>query len=251
MIENTFLHIPGIGKKTERLLWKKGILTWKDFLDFKGEIFSPSRDRLIRSCLIEALESRQDICFFKKRMPGSELWRLYDEFRDNAVFLDIETDGGVNGSHNITVIGLYDGHYVKSFVNGKNLHDFEAAVADFDIMITFNGKCFDIPIISRCFRDISLPCVHLDLRFMLGTLGYKGGLKKIEKKFGISRGNNICGLNGYDAVLLWDAYQRGDQSSLKRLIEYNRADIVNMKPLVERGCRELREKVFSNFLKCA
>ncbi len=46
---------------------------------------------------MEVINNRHDISFFKKRMPGSELWRLYDDFRDNAVFLDIETNGGFRG----------------------------------------------------------------------------------------------------------------------------------------------------------
>ena len=32
MIENSFIHIPGVGKKTEEYIWKRGIQTWDDFL---------------------------------------------------------------------------------------------------------------------------------------------------------------------------------------------------------------------------
>jgi hypothetical protein len=45
-------------------------------------------------------------------------------------------------------------------------------------------------------------------------LGYRGGLKYIEKKFGISRDQEIDGMDGYDAVRLWQAYQWGDEAAL-------------------------------------
>ena len=31
MIENTFLHIPGMGPKTEQRLWESGVLNWDGF----------------------------------------------------------------------------------------------------------------------------------------------------------------------------------------------------------------------------
>lgn len=31
MLKNTFLHIPGIGIKTERRFWDSGIYKWDDF----------------------------------------------------------------------------------------------------------------------------------------------------------------------------------------------------------------------------
>ena len=48
---------------------------------------------------------------------------------------------------------------------------------------------------------------HIDLRYLLKSLGYTGGLKGCEKKAGIDRGE-LDGVNGYFAVLLWQDYQR-------------------------------------------
>lgn len=31
MLRSTFQHLKGVGRKTERILWKKGILTWEDY----------------------------------------------------------------------------------------------------------------------------------------------------------------------------------------------------------------------------
>ena len=33
MIQNSFIHFPGIGVKRERLFWKEGILSWGDFIN--------------------------------------------------------------------------------------------------------------------------------------------------------------------------------------------------------------------------
>ena len=143
----------------------------------------------------------------------------------------------------ITVIGLFDGLGVQSFVNGRNLDEFEAAVAQYDLVITFNGTCFDLPFIRRWFPGISLPPAHIDLRFLLNRLGYRGGLKRIEKALDISRGHEIEGMNGFDAVRLWRAHTWGDRDALDTLIQYNTADIVNLQPLMELGYRKMKEKV--------
>lgn len=243
MLKNTFIHIPGIGPKTEQLLWKRGILTWEDFLDHKKPILSSDRDAVIRRELEISLENRNNLLFFANRLPSSELWRVFESFREEAVFLDIETSGGYQGLDEITLIGLYDGQKVQTFVNGRNLEDFELAIASYPLIITFNGSCFDLPYLRAWFRHISLPPAHIDLRFVLKKLGLRGGLKAIEKQVGLSRDPMVEGMNGFDAVLLWKAYQWGDQSALERLILYNTMDIVQLKPLMELSVREMKKKL--------
>ncbi len=243
MLENTFIHIQGIGPKTERAIWARGIHTWESFLENKGPVISPSRDPFVRSQLKMSLENRGNISFFTERLSVAEQWRIYDTFEDKAVFLDIETNGGYEGIDEITVIGLYDGQEVLTFVSGQNLQDFEIAIASFDLIITFNGSCFDMPVIRRRFPNITLPRGHIDLRFFLRKLGYRGGLKTVEKAFGLVRDTEINGMDGYDAIRLWRDYQWGDQTALDRLIQYNTADIVNLKPLMEKGVRMMKEKL--------
>ena len=38
MLTHTFIHIPGIGLRTERQLWRQGILTWHDFITHYNDI---------------------------------------------------------------------------------------------------------------------------------------------------------------------------------------------------------------------
>ena len=243
MLENTFIHVPGIGPGTERRLWQLGILTWEQYLHSRRPLFSPKRDAFVRKNLADSVTNRDDILFFRERLPSVERWRLFDAFKERAVYLDIETSGGYEGPDDITVIGLYDGNTVQTFIHGVNLHAFELAIPSYQVVITFNGALFDLPIIRRHFHYVELPPVHIDLRFLLRKLGYRGGLKAIEKTFAISRSRQIEGMSGYDAVHLWEAYRSGDKGALECLIEYNTADIVNLKPLMERGYQEMRERL--------
>ena len=243
MLERTFIHIQGIGQKTEQKLWKRGILTWQHFLQAKEVVFSPARDRFVRQELDASIRHRKDVRFFSDRLSAGEMWRFFNVFKEKAVYLDIETSGGYQGVDDITVIGLFDGNDVQTFINGINLDEFEIAVDQYELVVTFNGTCFDLPFIRRWFPNISLPPAHIDLRFLLKKLGYTGGLKKIEKDFGLVRGAEIEGMDGYEAVMLWKAYQWGDRTALDTLIEYNTADVVNLKPLMEAGFREMKNRL--------
>lgn len=246
MLNNTFVHIQGIGPKTERSIWDRGIKTWSDFLMNEDVIFSPPKDDRIRNDLTVSMAHWNDVQFFVERLSSAHTWRLYESFKEKAVFLDIETSGGYQGIDEITVIGIYDGTTVHTFINGINLHEFEVAIAHYDLVVTFNGSQFDLPRIRGWFPHITLPSAHIDLRFLLNKIGYRGGLKKIEKTLGFCRDSAIDGMDGYDAVMLWKAFKWGDShQALEQLIAYNRADIVNLKPLMEFGYNEMRERTYS------
>lgn len=243
MLEKTFIHIQGIGPKTEQAIWRKGIHTWRDFLSSKEIVISPRRDPLVRFQLEESIKNRSNISFFADRLSTSNQWRIFNGFKDRAVYLDIETSGMYPGADEITIIGLYDGYEVRTFVNGRNMSEFERVIASYDLVITFNGGPFDLPFIRECFPGISLPPAHIDLRFFLRKLGYRGGLKYIEKMLGILRDKEIDGMDGYDAVRLWQAYQWGDENALDILIRYNTADIVNLKSLMEKGYDMMKKRL--------
>jgi uncharacterized protein len=244
LLQHTFIHIPGIGGRSERNLWDQGIRTWNDFISQEKTVFSPYRDARIREELEDSLSHQQDIGFFADRLPPAEQWRVFESFREEAAYLDIETSGDYSGMEEITVIGLYDGRRVQTFVQGINLEAFEETIASCKLMVTFNGSCFDLPHIRRWFRHIDLPRAHIDLRFTLKKIGLQGGLKAIEKQTGLVRGSDIEGLSGFDAVLLWQAYQRGNSAALDRLIAYNTMDVVHLQALMELAARELKKRLF-------
>lgn len=244
MLKHTFIHIPTVGMQTERWLWRNNILSWEDYLKNSYHLDLPKRVQTTASLFVrhscDAL-LREDIEFFKRHLPECELWRLYPEFSHKTVFLDIETTGLMRGTDYVTVIGLFDGKHTRFFVQGQNLRDFVGVIRRYAIIVTYNGKHFDIPFLKTVFDDLQLPQAHIDLRHVLGRLGYRGGLKKIERVLGIKRSIEVRRITGYDAVLLWNRYLNGEEEALKLLLRYNREDVVNLKYLMEFAYRKMFE----------
>jgi uncharacterized protein YprB with RNaseH-like and TPR domain len=238
MLEHTFIHLPGVGLATERRWWQQGILTWEDLLQNLPAVVRPAywREECQR-ILVSSLEQKSNPAFFAPLIKSSEHWRFYGAFGGSCAFLDIETSGGAQGWHEITVIGLYDGHHYRAFVDGQDLEEFEDAAQHFQLVITFNGSRFDLPCIHQHFRHFRAPWVPIDLRFVLLHLGFRGGLKAIEERLEIKRPDDVRGLNGFDAVSLWNQFMHGDASALERLIRYNREDVVNLQTLMDYAYR--------------
>ncbi len=234
MLTRTFQHIPRIGPRTEGRLWQLGITDWRTCLSRIDEVpFGPgARRRLIEFLQrsLKALEAGDEV-FFAQCFPNREMWRLYGACSRRAVFLDIETTGLGGPGDVITVVGLYDGQRPQVFVRGINMGGLAEALRPYSLVVTYNGAQFDLPFIRRALPEVTLPAAHLDLRFPLARLGYKGGLKVIEQRLGVTRDPWVAGLDGYDAVILWRRYERGDLDALRRLVAYNLTDVVDLQPL--------------------
>ncbi|MEE8398677.1 MAG: ribonuclease H-like domain-containing protein [Desulfobacterales bacterium] len=146
-------------------------------------------------------------------------------------YLDIETTGLEKWACEITTIALYNGESVFYYVNGQNLDDFVGEIDTYDVIVSYNGKSFDVPFIEHYF-GITLNQAHIDLRYILASLGYRGGLKSCEIQLGIDRGD-LADVDGYFAVLLWYDYtQNGNQKALETLLAYNIQDTVNLETLM-------------------
>jgi uncharacterized protein YprB with RNaseH-like and TPR domain len=236
MLRNTFIHLPGVGVQRERALWERGVLDWGRFLEvarqglLQEEIYQRAVPRVQQS--LEAVNGR-DVGFFREVMPRREAWRLYSEFADQALFLDIETTGLSPQDSEVTVIGALGGGKPALFVRGMNLDEFPAYVARFPLLVTFNGSQFDVPFLRAHFPRAHLDQAHIDLRFVLGSLGFKGGLKAIERNLGLRRDTTIQEVDGFEAVRLWYQYRRGDRAALERLALYNLTDVANLVELVD------------------
>lgn len=232
MLKNTFHHIPGVGMKSEKKLWDTGVMGWDDINLPVVKGFSKKRREMLEMHVAASLNhmKRREFDFFEAKLPASLHWRFFPEVRPKAVYLDIETTG-MESYDEITTIALYDGNEIQYFINGIDLHFFPAALERYDTVITYNGKCFDIPFIENFFH-IKVPHVHLDLRYILKRLGYGGGLKACEKKMGINRGD-LDGVDGFFAVHLWNDYRRNDNlAALETLLAYNIEDVVNLETLM-------------------
>jgi hypothetical protein len=249
MLKNTFIHLPGVGPRREAHFWRQGVGTWDDFLAAQG-LPGLSRDRFtgLQQHLRESVAHAADPAYFARRLPPQEHWRLFRACRPRVGYLDIETTGTFWPGLLVTVVGLYDGTGLRQFVLGYNLQEFPRVLKNFDLLVTFNGAQFDLPVLRAYFRHLSLPPLHVDLRFLLARLGYQGGLKKIEPRFGIQRPEEVDGLDGYMAVILWHRYQRGDRTSLDLLLKYNREDVINLEVLMQRAFEMQRERLLSGNL---
>ncbi|MBA4292972.1 exonuclease [bacterium] len=244
MLTHTFCHIPRLGAHTERELWRSGCRHWDYFLEHSHEFSTGavSRDEAKRAIeeSTQALSERNHQ-YFADSLSSKEAWRAWPEFGDKIYYLDIETDGGQSGD-SITTVGLYDGKDFVCLVKGQDLGDFPDVISRAGMLVTFFGQGFDIPMLKKAFPMVPFDQIHLDLCFALKRVGVRGGLKKIEKQFGIARGDETDGLSGMDAIRLWRQYQRGDDSSLETLIEYNREDVVNLEVLAAITYGKLRDE---------
>jgi hypothetical protein len=240
VLTSTFIHASGIGAVTERKIWDLGIHTWADFVEQSPLRGLHSRHRATLEPLIglsvEALaDGRVD--FFAARLAAREQWRAVTAF-PRIAYLDIETDGG-QGPNAITLIGVHDGWETRIYTKGIDLAQFAFECQEFDIFVTFFGAGFDLPMLKRRFpvlERVFADRIHVDLCPLLKGLGYRGGLKSIERQIGIHRRPETDGLGGLDAVRLWSAYLRGGPSSddaLRLLRLYNEEDIVNLRLLLE------------------
>ena len=233
MIRESFIFLPKITQNKEKAIWTHGVSSWDDFLKEKkigciSDKMKPHYDQLITNAKDKLYSENHE--FFSNSLPSGEHWRLYNFFKEDACFLDIETTG-YHGD--ITVLGLYDGVETKTFVKGETLfkEQIEKELNKYKMFITFNGASFDLPVIKKQF-GLNFNQLHVDLRFVSKKIGLSGGLKKIEQDIGIKRADEVVGVTGEDAVLLWRDYRRtGDKKYLDLLVKYNEEDIINLKQL--------------------
>ena len=252
MLQQTFIHIPGIGKETERELWTRGIRSWDDADRFEkrfgamGARLHQKLDEYIPRSR-EAIR-RKDAAFFERLSTLGEAWRIYPEFAEDCVYLDIETTGLSSVFDTVTMVGLYDGRKYKVFVDGENLHELPTQLKGYSVVVTFNGAGFDLRFLKLAFPDLVLPPIHIDLRWVTRRLGIKGGLKSVETHFGLKRDDSVEDLTGYDATVLWAKHLRGDKTALAQLIRYNTEDVVHLKAIMEIAYDRLTKNTTS-FLK--
>ena len=236
MLRHTFLHLPGVGHTTERKLWADGVCTWDDAAQLIRCSLTTSRalTHKLQTYLPQTVRAVQErnTAFFGRLAGFGESWRLFSEFAGDCVYVDIETTGLSAAYDDITVVGTSDGKNFKVFVKGDNLRDLASELKKHSVAVTFNGSGFDLPFLRKSFAK-SIPLVQIDLRWVAYKLGYRGGLKEIERKLGIKRPKRIADMDGFDAISLWQQYRRGDKHALERLIEYNRSDVMNLKGMMQ------------------
>ena len=219
----------------EQKFWKQGLKDWPDFLQAKKVIgLSLERkndlDKELRLAQQALLEN--DSFFFVGKLPSKEMWRLYDYFKEEAGYLDVE----INGRGEVILVGISNYYQTNSFVGGFNLEQktLEKKLKKYKLLITFNGSAFDLPKLKKQFK-LDIPVPHLDLKPLCLNLGLKGGLKEIEKQLNLKRPPHLYG----NPVELWKAFHAsGDKEYLNLLLDYNKEDIENLKAVADKVCKD-------------
>lgn len=246
MLKSTFQHIKGIGKKTERELWSRGLKTWDDYEKAQPlqyslfNDFPPENDSLLYKSKL-AYE-KGDLNFFSKYLSTAEYYRIALEFPDQVLFLDIETTGLSLYYDIISMIGWSVGKKYGVYINGQDSGNLKNALKNAKVIVTFNGTMFDLKFIEKYLNKPVIPPVHIDLRFFAKRVGLSGGQKSIEQEIGFHRASDIEDMLGEAAPILWHKYRRGNIAAMKRLIEYNHADIEGMKFILDHCIKKYYEK---------
>ena len=246
MLRQSFVLLDRVGPASEQKVWRSGVENWDAFRAAKrvagiAALRKGFYDRQLDRA-DQALEA-EDVHHLARTLPVGQHWRLWEQFKEQAVFLDIETSGYYG---DVTVVGLYDGQDTKTMVRGVTFDKdvLKEELAQYKLLVTFNGRSFDVPVLQRYFQDVVPNIPHIDLRHVCAKIGLSGGLKAIEQRLGISRPTNIAGLSGADAVFLWQQWKAtGDNQYIEKLVQYNEEDIVNLKPLAEYAIPELWKQV--------
>jgi len=204
-----------------------GIGTCREFLSSR---FIPgiglNRKARYDEALNQASQRRaqEDARYFGNRLPATEQWRLYEWLRPRAVYLDIET----NSFGQITVVELYGHGGFTSLVEGDLLTRSRLCdgLAQYDQLVTFNGASFDLPLLLASIQGLPLDQPHIDLCLLGRQLGYRYGLKAIERQLGIHRrrpqraclsclGMARCTGVGRPSAKCWNTHSAKSRSRLK------------------------------------
>jgi uncharacterized protein YprB with RNaseH-like and TPR domain len=169
--------------------------------------------------------------FFEGLHP-KEQWKIYGDFQDNTCYFDIESTGLAIGHDTITTAVVYSHAHTFFFVDGINLDYLPFVLNQYQIVVSYNGKCFDVPFVHATWRHCKVTTKHLDLRHILTRLNVTGGLKRCEEQLGLPKREEED-VNGAFAPDLWREYKsKGKMEPLRKLLSYNFEDASRLRHLM-------------------
>lgn len=258
MIERTFLYLPSVSRARERRLWEAGIESWRDLRNAiahgrtirelvrrdgcRQRTFSFSAVQSGPLSLLDesasALKEKR-YQFFLEHLRPSDHWRVLDAALKDALYLDIETTGLSLDINYCTVIGaMYRGKFYQ-WVWPEPLDEFARLLREAPLVVTFNGKRFDLPFLRHHAPSLPAPRAHLDLLPIVRAAELRGSQKEVELKLGLNRGEKFKGYDGAEAVIAWCRSVYGDERSFRKLLAYNRADVEMMPRIAAAVYRQL------------
>jgi uncharacterized protein YprB with RNaseH-like and TPR domain/predicted nuclease with RNAse H fold len=243
MLRHTFIHIPGVGQKTESGLWENGVLTWDDYekrLTGQYGLFTTDEVPAIAALAASRVAlAAGDTDFFADRLSTGDYYRVALTFPTETLFLDIETTGLSLHYDYITVVGWALNGTYGTYIRGDDPGDLLRVLASAKAIVTFNGSHFDVPFLLKTFPSARIPRCHIDLRFLVRRVGVEGGQKEVEERLGLKRPVSLEEVSGEAAPVLWHRYRWGDMPSLELLLAYNHADIDGMQAILDWAIRKL------------
>lgn len=241
MIRNSFIFLEKISNKKENKIWNSGVKNWHDFLKKERIEGIPKEKKEYYNRRMKEAQKfllEESPAYFVNKLPKKEMWRLYDYFKDDCCFLDIEVDS----YGKIMIAGISDYYNTRTFVKGVNLEKniLEKELSKYKVVVTFNGSSFDLPKLRKEL-GVKMGMPHIDLKPLCVNLGLKGGLKEVERILDLKRPPHLQG----NPVDLWKAFHAsGDREYLELLIEYNKEDVENLKWIMNLVYKKMREKVY-------
>jgi len=231
MLRASFICLPGIQQAAEQRLWRAGCLQWDQFASIGKPLFSAKKAENILLAITQAEQAltleRAD--YFLHRLPPEHKGRVLGDFVSQTAYLDVETTG-LSPADEVTTAVVYKCGEVRFFVNGHNLFDIAQYLAQSKLLVTYNGTRFDVPLLQKTLgMDLLVP--HLDLLPVTRSLGFRGGLKTIEKQLRIKR--QSTDINGRQAAELWKRFQTSrDNNILIKLLTYNAEDAIVLEEIL-------------------
>lgn len=235
LLRRTFTHIKGIGPRSERHLWKQGIVDWTTLALEAPRFYRGQRLETVMESLAatEKAWDAEDLYYFHQQLPGRDRWRMIPGGFDDIAYFDIEASGGGMPplAYSTTIAFYFRGEVYQE-------HEFEAKrellafiLENASMVCTYSGSTYDLPFLTAEY-GMRFPLPHIDLCPWLRRQGFKGGLKSIQKLKAHLPQRTALDINGYDAVRLWRLHQEGEPNALSSLQTYNAEDAIILEPLL-------------------
>ena len=233
LLDQSLCLLDGVSPEAEIRLRRGGVVTCRQLAMEADRYFSVRHAARVRAswkqcCRAEELELAG---WFVSHLPAGHRVRALKDFWKDAVFFDVETDGMARNTR-ITCVTTCHDNTIRTFVRGQNLDDFLEEWASAKLLVGFNSKRFDMPMVCREFGLANIPA-QIDLMDEAAHFGLRGGLKTIERTVGFVREDVPC-VCGADAVNQWRRWsENGDEKALSALLVYNREDVLSLQYLAK------------------
>lgn len=235
LLARTFLHLPGIGPRLERHLWRNGVQDWKTLRDEASQFLKGEKLTQILPALDASLEALAagDLRYFATTLPSNEVWRLLDGRLHATAYFDIEASGGgfPPDAESTAICFYFRGTVFQEFTYEKKRALLESIHDEAAVICSYNGNGYDLPFLRQEFGGILSLIPHVDLCPWLRRLGLKGGLKAVQRALTHLHQRTGGDLDGWDAVRLWRFHERGVSGALETLLTYNAEDTIILEQL--------------------